>query len=75
MEKEVKTDTKFPVGPGAYDNIDGMPKFRGGVVSYAHDTSRRTKIESIPVSKVVGPGSYELDKATHIPLYKLNPNS
>lgn len=43
-------------------------------MSYEIDKTTRVKIEASSPSKVVGPGSYDLDKPMNIPLYKIDPS-
>lgn len=55
------------MGPGYHEISDSaIHKKRGGVLSYAQDTSKRTNIESKGHSKVVGPGSYDLSRHSNL---------
>ena len=61
QQKLSNEDSEHYLGPGYYDVTDQLlKKRRAGAVSYAQDTSRRSKLEIPSQSKVVGPGTYEV---------------
>ncbi|CDW79823.1 UNKNOWN [Stylonychia lemnae] len=74
MEENNSEKLGDKLGPGAYQNIDGIRKIRNNIIPYIKDTSKRTKVELDIQSKVIGPGSYDLLKPVMVPAYKYNSN-